>query len=338
MLRAVPQDRRARRDRGEPQVAVTPVHRLLQLQRTAGNAAVARALLARRFDQGAYDKAMTEREKFVAWVYESRSWRPSTHRGNFDVLYEPKSAQLTVTVKCKFWFADGKPADWEDEDAGPDAHLWGPAEILAWKAEFMRRVSAKWSGNFTFYCTRPWWEDLLAAVQVRFVESDEEDSHYVLTVKKVPDLASSHSSVFPPKGKKPGRARLNSDDLVSSQKTGGESQTAVHHEAGHMLGLGDEYPGKASKLKGQVAHEKLVQAEFGHGIPRKRDGSIMSTGDDIKPWHGVTFLEALRGITGVEWSHSQRALTPGPPTASASAVSPHQQDPLAPGTPEVAFV
>ncbi|WP_028067626.1 hypothetical protein [Solirubrobacter soli] len=345
MLRAGPQERRERRGRGGVR-DVAAEHPLLALQRSAGNAAVARAVLARRFDRAAYDKAMAEREKFLAWVYESHSWRPSTHRGNFDVLYEPKSAALTVTVKCKFWFKDGDPADWEDEeDVEPGENRWDPAAILKWKADFMRQVSAKWSGNFTFYCGRPWWEDLQAAVQVRFVESEEKESHYALTVTKVPDTAYRQSRVKGPKRRKAhghGNVKLNSGSLTSTEKTGDQYQTAAFHEAGHMLGLGDEYTGDEDRLKKPVAHEELVKAEFGHGVPRKDDGSIMSTGDDIKPWHGVTFLEALRGITGVqEWSHTQHAPTPGPPQFDMSppvdGPMPHQQNPLAPAPPEVAF-
>src|SRR4051812_46457290 len=166
MLRAVPQDRRGRPTRSGAPPASAPEHPLLAVQRGAGNAAIARALLARRFDQAAFDKAHAERERFMASRFEHKSWRPSTHRGNFDVLYEPKSALLTVTVKCKFWFRDGNPAQWADTDeAGPEAHMWKPDEILKWKADFLRLVSAKWSDTFTFFHTRPWWEDVQAAVQ-----------------------------------------------------------------------------------------------------------------------------------------------------------------------------
>jgi hypothetical protein len=338
MPRAVPQERPARR-RDEEQALngartpPLPVERLLQLQRSAGNAAVARVMLARTFDRQVYAKSMAEREKFMAWVYEGPSWRPSTGLGNFDVLYEPKTGLLTVTVKCKFWFEDGKPSDFED-DAEPDAHLWGPASILKWKADFMRRVSAKWSDKFTFHCTRDWWEDLRAVVKVRFVESASKDAHYDLKVRKVPDSGNHQSSVRAPKpNRKKGRAFLNSDDLIQDEKIHGD-QTPAFHEAGHMLGLGDEYPSKKNKKKG-IAHEKLVQAEFGHGVPRKRDGRLMSDGDLMLPEYGVTFLEALRVITVMpEWSYKDK----NPAALALAEPVPAQQDPLAPQEPEVAYV
>jgi len=267
--------------------------RLLQLQRSAGNAAVARALLARQAGPPPRD----EKKYFMAWEYVSRSWRPSTGFGNFDVCYSPKTGVLAITVKCKFWFRDGKPEDFDEEDE-PRGWEWKPAELLKWKADFMRRVSAKWSDQFTFHCTRDGWEDLQAAVKVHFVESEEKDSHYELQVTKIPEAETRRSRVRKPKhNKRRAKAFLDSGDLAQEEK-GDYSQTVAFHEAGHMLGLGDEYNKDV-----EPAHEKLVRAEFGHGVPRHRDGRLMSQGDLIGPEYGVTFLEALRMITGVpEWS------------------------------------
>jgi hypothetical protein len=316
-----------------PAQASVPAERLLQLQRGAGNAAVARAILARRFDRAAYERSMAEKERFMAWVYEGPSWRPSTGLGNFDILYEPKTGVLTVTVKCRFKFKDGKPGDFDDEDE-PQGWIWKPAETAKWKADFMRRVSAKWSGQFTFHCTRDWWEELQAAVQVRFVESDAKHSHYDLQVTKIPEVDSRRSKVRRPKhNKNKGRAFLDSGDLAQEDK-GNFSQTVAFHEAGHMLGLGDEYSKDDDK---PVAHEKLVQAEFGHGVPRHDDGRLMSEGDLIGPEYGVTFLEALRVITDVpQWHYT--AKLPAPVLSQpVDGPMPHKQDPLAPTPPQVAL-
>ena len=128
-----------------------PAEHLLQLQRTAGNAAVARAILARQADPAA------GRDAFAAQLWTRMGWTPSTGRGKFDIVYDPAAGRLTIVVKCKFWFEDGDPALWEgEEDAGPDSHLWGPAEILQWKADFKRKVSNAWSGKHTFHCTPRW--------------------------------------------------------------------------------------------------------------------------------------------------------------------------------------
>jgi hypothetical protein len=338
MSRAVPQHRPARsRDDAQSRSAKpapAAVERLLQLQRSAGNAAVARAIVARQFDRHAYERSMAEKAKFMAWLWEGPSWRPSTGLGNFDILYEPKTGVLTVTVKCRFKFKDGKPEDFDDEDE-PKGWLWKPAETAKWKADFMRRVSAKWSGQFTFHCTRDWWEELQAAVQVRFVESDAKHSHYDLQVAKIPEVDSRRSRVRRPKhNKNKGRAFLDSSDLDQEDK-GDHTQTVAFHEAGHMLGLGDEY--SDSKNKDQpVAHEKLVQAEFGHGVPRHDDGRLMSEGDLIGPEYGVTFLEALRVITDMpQWNYNAKP----PATVLSEPVDgpmPHKQDPVAPTPPQVA--
>jgi len=318
-----------------PARAPVPAERLLQLQRGAGNAAVARAILARRFDRAAYERSMTEKERFMAWVYEGPSWRPSTGLGNFDILYEPKTGVLTVTVKCRFTFKDGKPEDFDDEDE-PKGWIWKPAETAKWKADFMRRVSAKWSGQFAFHCTRDWWEELQAAVQVRFVESDAKHSHYDLQVDKIPDADSRRSKVRRPKHhKRRAKAFLDSGDLDQEDK-GNYSQTVAFHEAGHMLGLGDEYSDSKNEDK-PVAHEKLVQAELGHGVPRHNDGRLMSEGDLIGPEYGVTFLEALRVITDIpQWHY--HAKPPAPVLSEpVDGPMPHKQDPLAPQPPQIAL-
>ena len=63
----------------------------------------------------------------------------------------------------------------------------------------------------------------------------------------------------------------------------------------------------------------------------------MSDGDLIVPEYGVTFLEALRGITAMkEWSYNAKP----PATVLSEPVDgpmPHKQDPLAPKPPEIAL-
>jgi hypothetical protein len=104
-----------------------------------------------------------------------------------------------------------------------------------------------------------------------------------------------------------------------------------------MLGLGDEYPDKKDATKA-VAHEALAKTEFGHGVPRKRDGRIMSNGEDIEPEHGVTFLEALRAVSKMqEWSFDAKLPTPVPSELMDGPMPRPAPDPLAPEAPEVAF-
>lgn len=329
MRSAVEQGRLARTPQAAPAARAHPAAALLQLQRSAGNSAVARAVLARRWDRKAYDQAIAEKEHFTAWTWEAVSHRPSTGLGNFDALYEPKAGTLTVTVKCDFRFEDGKESDFEDTDEGKAGAHWDDKAKKAWKAEFLRRVSAFWSDRFVFHCTRDWWEDLQATVKVRFVETPKKDAHYVVHVKKVPELEDRRSKVRAPKthGKR-GSAFLDSEDLIQN-----DGQTPIYHEAGHMLGLGDEYPKKTDK---PVAHEKLVQAEFKHGVVRKRDNRLMSDGNEVRPEYGVTFLEALRAATGIqEWRYD--AKPPAPVLSDpVDGPMPKPVNPLQPSAAQVA--
>jgi hypothetical protein len=333
--RAATAVRRPRRGERAPSApAAAPANRVLELQRSAGNAAVARALIARNFDRAAYERSMAEKAKFMAWLWEGPSWHPSTGRGNFDILYEPKTGQLTVTVKCRFKFLNGKVSDWSDMDIDPEEVVWDDAAKLKWKTEFMTKVSAFWSGHFTFHCTRDWWEDLQAVTQVKFVESSHKDSHFDLNIAKIPEAAFRQSRVRL-KHRKHGRTSLNSEDLSPAVHTGEREQIPAYHEAGHMLGLGDEYAD--DKHEGPVAHEKLVQSVFGHGVPRHDDDRLMSEGDMIVPEYGVVFLEALRVITAMnDWSYN-----PKPPAPVLSepvdGPMPIKQSPVGPKAPQIAM-
>jgi len=105
-------------------------------------------------------------EAGVAPQHRDRELRPA--------LRPPRRAQLTITVKCKFWFQDGDPATAVDDDEAQELR-WAPDEIMKWKADFLSTVSKKLVRiSFTFHCTRDWWEELQATTQVRFVETERE--------------------------------------------------------------------------------------------------------------------------------------------------------------------
>jgi hypothetical protein len=271
---------------------------------------------------------MAAKEKFIFWgPYGGPWWYPSTKLGTFDASYDPTAGALTITVRCRFHFKDGKASDYEDEEQSEVS--WDAAEKRKFTAEFLRRVSKHWSDNFTFHCTRDWWEDLRADVQVRFVETPNKDAHFNVYVGKIPESEWRKSRVRAPSRTstrpQPGKAFLNSGDLVQADK-GETSQTGAYHEAGHMLGLGDEYPNDRNAHG--VAHEPLVRKEFGHGVRRGRDDRQMSDGDRIVPEYGVVFLEALRVITGMdEWSY--RAKPPAPVFSEpVDGPLPHRRDKL----------
>ena len=94
-------------------------------------------------------------------------------------------------------------------------------------------------------------------------------------------------------------------------------QTTVKHEFGHILGLGDEYPTKdavpaTSRPVGTpVAHSALAQNLIPGQQPilAHHDESIMSNGEQVRPYHYVTFLEALGNMTGTTGTWD---IKPGP--------------------------
>jgi hypothetical protein len=157
----------------------------------------------------------------------------------------------------------------------------------------MGMAEATWSEQFTFQSTR--WPDVTALCTVDFQEVDPEKmpgaSHFKVRVAKnsdgpKPQVMTDSRSAFLREG--------NVDTTVNPR---GTAFNVGAHEAGHMLGLGDEYPEEGAPDK--VKHSDLVQAEFGHEVTRGTSDpdSVMHGGVIVKQEHGVTMLDALRKLT-----------------------------------------
>ena len=74
----------------------------------------------------------------------------------------------------------------------------------------------------------------------------------------------------------------------------------ITHEAGHMLGLGDEASdefGEVGDPLNNAAYAALVYWYTGHLVVRADDEGIMSRGDVVRPWHYAPFLEAVEKLT-----------------------------------------
>jgi hypothetical protein len=97
----------------------------------------------------------------------------------------------------------------------------------------------------------------------------------------------------------------------------GDAQTVAAHEAGHMFGLDDEYTGEGAYKAGQKTEHTDIAAKEGHtGAMHAKSDSIMSEGKEVRPHHYVTFLDALRTVTGMqEWEQGP----PRPVTAPSGA-------------------
>jgi outer membrane protein OmpA-like peptidoglycan-associated protein len=94
-------------------------------------------------------------------------------------------------------------------------------------------------------------------------------------------------------------------------------QTTIKHEFGHILGLDDEYPtadatpATSRPVGTPVDHSALAQKLIPGQQPivAKHDESIMSNGEQVRPYHYVTFLEALGNMTGTSGTWG---IEPGP--------------------------
>jgi hypothetical protein len=260
-----------------------------------------------------YQDAVKAQQEFSSQSYSAENFQSTTKLGMFDAIYNPSGGALKIICKCKFNFVSGSPAQFPD--ATPEELAWtDEAAMNDWKSRFISTVSSTWSsGGHIFYSQKDWWESLAAKVSVEIREVSE-DEHFGLTITKIPPGGKHTSGVYRPKtgffGYTPGRGDFDSEDLETVRKPGG-MQTPAVHEAGHMLGLDDEYIDP--KDSSTPAHSDLVESEFGHGSARGTDGRIMSGGNDIQPEHGVTFLEALKNATDMsEWSATKKTPRPIP--------------------------
>jgi hypothetical protein len=100
--------------------------------------------------------------------------------------------------------------------------------------------------------------------------------------------------------------------LVAPRRNPPEAQLTLSHEVGHLFGLGDEYVEKDEKDKrlyksgygpgDPTEHSKLAASMLGKSVKHGDDNAtIMAQGMNIGPQHGVTFLAALRSVTGLRW-------------------------------------
>jgi hypothetical protein len=97
----------------------------------------------------------------------------------------------------------------------------------------------------------------------------------------------------------------------------GVPQTIAAHEAGHMLGLGDQYAtGAGSMITGTgagagtaSAHDQLAKDMGLEGAIHENNDNIMSLGNVVRPEHYVTFFWALQQVTDIpEWELRTQAL------------------------------
>ncbi len=94
----------------------------------------------------------------------------------------------------------------------------------------------------------------------------------------------------------------------------GLAQTAVAHEMGHMFGLDDEYVGPGDYAPGKkTEHTDFAAKEGFTGAQHASSDGIMGSGRNVRAHHYVTFLDALKQVTGMDdWEYGRARPVPVP--------------------------
>jgi hypothetical protein len=181
---------------------------VLALQRGAGNAAVARSLAIRRtvarvIDDRPYNEGRQARDEWIAGgVRGPEDHVPSTGRGGFEAQYDPAGQKLTIELRGGVDFRDGMKlyfgtyAVAQQPGNGPAAAaatainalpraqraaamapwIWDDAAKTTFLSEFESSIEQAWSAKHQFHCSKEFWTDLGAAVDVRVVVRDGAQS------------------------------------------------------------------------------------------------------------------------------------------------------------------
>jgi hypothetical protein len=146
-------------------LASNPVALVQHLQRTAGNAAVARMLQQRALMRDGTATCSPEEQakldELLSQTYTKEDFHPSTGRGLFDAIYAPGDGQLTITLGISFSFLNGNPADptWVASVGGPakaatykpEQFNWTTDESDAWKANAVSTIQGIWGSRYRFF-------------------------------------------------------------------------------------------------------------------------------------------------------------------------------------------
>jgi hypothetical protein len=325
----------------------TSVASVLALQRAAGNAAVGQFVAAKSPDtpvaqrgildaigdaldirynekeRDEYEDSMSELEKLKKGKPITRErHQPSTGAGMFDVAWSPGEGRLTMTIRCHFRFHDSVVERRVDPKSDPHAPTmmdivakWDAAEIATWKTQFIQQATSVWKDTHTFHCQRDWWEGLTATTRVQIVDEPDTNPfkyHYLVTVHKRGSLDKGIAETVGVVKKQAEFGQEMFDDPMG--------KPIGAHEAGHMLGLGDEYTGPTA---GPLLHDKLAKLQLGKEIVQGKGDpeSLMNNGAKVLPEHGVTFFEALEKLKpDLKWGREPKPRRPAPATGSTYPV------------------
>jgi outer membrane protein OmpA-like peptidoglycan-associated protein len=304
--RRAPEEERAP-EHAEQAAPLDSLAAVQRLQRSVGNAAVARLLMRQPALAPACSPAdQAKLDEIMSQTYTRQDFHPSTGAGLFDAIYAPGDGVLTITVGISFNFVDGNPADptWVASVGGPaaaaaftpDKFAWTADEQTAWKENALSRVMAVWNRRYTFFTQKACWQDVLPPVdvEIEIVErpaTGPDKAHFVTTVNKWPT--------------EPGTS-----DTVMYPAAGVDQETARFHESGAD---GIENPDVSNFMRntgtraryGQVATDNPGTIQFPQNVaePSAADKTRLRTfGATLGAADMPTFPVTLTGRSSSEGS------------------------------------
>ena len=305
-------------------------------------------LFADESEKTAYRAAMAQLSAFSAKKHAKDDFHPSTAGvggfGNFNVEYNVQAATLGVSFPFEFRFSEGLEKDWavfvytlkdgrvvraRAGEAPPDAYVdvkveyerrkeqWTPMRAASVRASVRDVIQRTWNApRFVFHCQNDWWEAVKVMAVIRVDDVTEVRTsvpgRYIVEVRAGSSLGPDGMPV------QRDRVTPHGATLFEGDITGMLGVGTLAHEAGHMLGLDDEYiePGAPDREAGApVGHAAAATRDYAATVVRGGNPSslMMSVAGMMQGYYGVGLLEALRAVTkddGARW-----APIPKPPRA-----------------------
>jgi outer membrane protein OmpA-like peptidoglycan-associated protein len=171
-----------------------------------------------------------EEDRKRAFRFSIRSvsrFRPSAGYGMFEATYLPLASLMTTSVRMKFNFlpADDTPdllSLWQLIMTGNTAevarYFWTDAQQRQFERDYVARVAALWSLQYTFQSTKPCWPFSAHPLVYPAAVASDADAHFKVDVYKMSDPTGYRQSSF--RARNPGTAgwqgsgELDENDVI----------------------------------------------------------------------------------------------------------------------------
>jgi hypothetical protein len=300
------------------------------------------------FTRKAYDDSKKALEAFMKQTHQGTVTMPDGKP--MRAAYSASRGLLQVRLDVAFNWVEDQEVELRPvpQRPGEPWKLESTKKTLPWtpamKEEYIARFRAAalaWhsaSTGITLHCQKDWWEALNASVEL-VVNILENPVGNATVIEARSGFSRANAGSIPygsgeqtvahevghlvgygdeyiepdPKISSEEEAKLNSDCAREYPR----GETDPKYRSCMTRRRADLIQSKKREQEGtKASHSRLVEQEFGVEVRRGRVGaeSIMAGGSQILPMHYVTFLHAIRQITGVpEWSTGSRTPRPVPP-------------------------